>query len=269
MAFAKVSSVSLILVASFDSVFGDGGSAAARPDCCRLLDCGPARHSLAARHRPRVFAHMEIGLPGLTLRGGFSGDSGDDGEYGGYGHGRGGGSDGRGASSRGSRSIGGEGGWGGGVREGGSKGGSKGSRGGGGGERRIRGKDERREGKEGAVGKKGKQKREDRMKYMPKVVFLGQLPYTASKEDVEVFFTRNGFTNLQVRLLSDKKTKRSRGIAFVQFESADDAEKAIKMDHSLFMGRRIRIERTAAGGGNKEKRKGRVKRAKIEQDKKR
>lgn len=97
--------------------------------------------------------------------------------------------------------------------------------------------------------------------------FLGQLPYSATKVQIEAFLQRHAFTNFQVRLLTDKKTKQSRGIAFVQFDSADDADKAIKMDHSLFMGRRMRVERTAAGGGNKDKRKARVKRSKQEQEK--
>lgn len=153
MVVAESLPIILVFVASLASAFADGGWAAIAapyPHRCFLPD-RPLQHPLGAR--PRLWARIGLGLPGLTLRGGSSGDSGDDEDHGGGGFGRGKKRDGRGESSRGSRG-GGERGRSGGDRDGGRRGG--GERGGerkgarsSGGERRVRGKEERRGGGKG------------------------------------------------------------------------------------------------------------------------
>jgi len=104
-------------------------------------------------------------------------------------------------------------------------------------------------------------------KYQEKIVFVGQLPYDATKEQVENFFRRKGLDNFSVRMLTDKTPERAfRGIAFVEFRRAADASRALRLDHNLFGNRRIRVEKTATGGGNNQKRKGRLLRSKQKQD---
>ena len=107
-------------------------------------------------------------------------------------------------------------------------------------------------------------------KYHDKIVFVGQLPYDAAQEQIGDFFRRKGLDDFKVRMLTDKSPeKRFRGIAFVEFDRATDASRALRLDHHLFGNRRIRIERTATGGGNNQKRKGRLLRSKEQQEEER
>lgn len=67
------------------------------------------------------------------------------------------------------------------------------------------------------------------------------------------------------RLLTEKGTGRSRGIAFVEFDNEEDAERALQLDYTLMGDRRIRVEKTAKGKGNNEGRKDAISKMKEEQ----
>jgi RNA recognition motif-containing protein len=104
-------------------------------------------------------------------------------------------------------------------------------------------------------------------KFQDKIVFVGQLPYNATLTHIEHFFARKGLSNFKVRMLNDKSPERKfRGIAFVEFSKPADASKALKFDRHFFGDRRIRVERTATGGGNNPKRRGRLQRSKEQQE---
>eukprot|EP00960_Hanusia_phi_P046718 757991-Hanusia_phi.AAC.17 len=98
------------------------------------------------------------------------------------------------------------------------------------------------------------------------ILFIGQISYNATRDDLERFFSKHGFQDFTLRWLTDKKTRTNRGLAFIQFSHKNDLLKALKLDCSLFFGRRLRIERTASGGGNKLKRKNRIKQAKEQNE---
>lgn len=95
-------------------------------------------------------------------------------------------------------------------------------------------------------------------KYTQNIVFAGQLPFTATTVDVREHFAKHGVFNCKVRLLTDKKTKRSRGIAFVQVSSTKDMVAALRVHHTRLTGKMINVERTCGGGGNNEKRKAKI-----------
>jgi nucleolar protein 6 len=111
------------------------------------------------------------------------------------------------------------------------------------------------------------------------IVFVGNLPYDATKEQVERHFEKLG--TVSVRLSTDKATGRSKGFAFVEFDGYDKMKTCLKLyHHSMFNpqakdaidrsnagstkvtqeGRRINVELTAGGGGGKSE----GRRAKIE-----
>lgn len=87
-------------------------------------------------------------------------------------------------------------------------------------------------------------------------LFVGNLTFTATENDLQDHFTQAG-TVLAVNIMQDRTTGRSRGFAFVEMGSKDDAEKAISMLHQQdFQGRpltvneaRPREERPSGGGG--------------------
>ncbi|KAI0119710.1 hypothetical protein F4814DRAFT_413051 [Daldinia grandis] len=105
------------------------------------------------------------------------------------------------------------------------------------------------------------------------IVFVGNLPYTATPAQITAHFSAVHPTS--VRLLHDPRTRKSRGIAFVEFARYDHMKSCLKtMHHTTFTcaapgkagrpeERRINVELTAGGGGNTDHRKEKI-RAKNE-----
>jgi RNA recognition motif-containing protein len=87
-------------------------------------------------------------------------------------------------------------------------------------------------------------------------LFVGNLTFTATENDLQDHFAQAGVV-VSVNIMQDRMTGRSRGFAFVEMSTKEDAEKAIEMFHSKdFQGRpltvneaRPREERPPGGGG--------------------
>src|SRR5437899_7316648 len=87
-------------------------------------------------------------------------------------------------------------------------------------------------------------------------LFVGNLPFTATENDLQDHFAQAGAV-LAVNIMQDRATGRSRGFAFIEMSSPDDATKAISMFHQKdFQGRsltvneaRPREDRPPGGGG--------------------
>lgn len=108
------------------------------------------------------------------------------------------------------------------------------------------------------------------------IVFVGNLPYSATVADIEKHFSAVHPT--AVRLLHEKSNpNKSRGVAFVEFAGYDHMKTCLKTLHHSTMTcqgrdyhgrpkedeRKINVELTAGGGGNTDYRKERI-RAKNE-----
>lgn len=87
-------------------------------------------------------------------------------------------------------------------------------------------------------------------------LFVGNLPFAATENDLQDHFAQAGSV-LAVNVMQDRATGRSRGFAFVEMGSQEEATKAISMFHQKdFQGRpltvneaRPREERPGGGGG--------------------
>ena len=82
---------------------------------------------------------------------------------------------------------------------------------------------------------------------MPPVrLFIGNLPYQATEDDLRSHFSTVGEPTQIVRPL-DRETGRARGFAFVEYAERADAEEAIKrFDGQLFMGRPLAVSEARA-----------------------
>ena len=82
---------------------------------------------------------------------------------------------------------------------------------------------------------------------MPPVrLFIGNLPYQATEEDLRIHFAAVGEPTQIVRPL-DRETGRARGFAFVEYADRAVAEAAIKQfDGQLFMGRPLAVSEARA-----------------------
>jgi RNA recognition motif-containing protein len=63
---------------------------------------------------------------------------------------------------------------------------------------------------------------------------------------------------VSVRLLTDKHSGKSRGMAFVDVATPQQLVRALRLHHSRLQGRAINVERTVGGGGNNDKRKAKL-----------
>ena len=82
---------------------------------------------------------------------------------------------------------------------------------------------------------------------MPPVrLFVGNLPYQATEDDLRTHFSQVGQPTQIVRPL-DRETGRARGFAFVEYAERPLAEEAIKkFDGQLFMGRPLAVSEARA-----------------------
>jgi RNA recognition motif-containing protein len=68
-------------------------------------------------------------------------------------------------------------------------------------------------------------------------LFVGNLPYDTQEPELKELFTRCGGTQ-SVKVIKDKYTGRSRGFAFVEMTTADEAQKAIQDLNGVRIGER-------------------------------
>ncbi|KAL2474679.1 nucleotide binding [Abeliophyllum distichum] len=72
-------------------------------------------------------------------------------------------------------------------------------------------------------------------------LFIRNLPYTATEEELEEHFSKFGDVS-EVHIVVDKDTKRSKGIAYVLYALPESAARALEeLDHSIFQGRLLHI----------------------------
>jgi RNA recognition motif-containing protein len=77
-------------------------------------------------------------------------------------------------------------------------------------------------------------------------LFVGNLPYQATEDDLRTHFAQVGAPTQIVRPL-DRETGRARGFAFVEYAERSAAEEAIKrFDGQLFMGRPLAVSEARA-----------------------
>lgn len=77
---------------------------------------------------------------------------------------------------------------------------------------------------------------------MAKKLFVGNLPFTMTDADLTTIFSAHG-TVTSANVVIDKFSKRSKGFGFVEFESEEDAMKAMEaLNNSEQMDRNIAVK---------------------------
>ena len=88
-----------------------------------------------------------------------------------------------------------------------------------------------------------------------KKIYVGNLPWTATESELQELFETCGTVH-STAVITDRETGRSRGFAFVEMGSEEDARAAIEaMDGTELDGRALRVneaqEREQRGGGGR------------------
>jgi len=72
-------------------------------------------------------------------------------------------------------------------------------------------------------------------------LFVGNLSFQTGENDLQDYFAQVGAVT-SVNLMLDKMTGKSRGFAFIEYGSAEDAQSAIEQFHDKdFQGRKITV----------------------------
>jgi RNA recognition motif-containing protein len=72
-------------------------------------------------------------------------------------------------------------------------------------------------------------------------LFVGNLAYQTMENDLTEYFSQAGVVT-SVDLILDKFTGRSKGFAFIEFSSPEEANKAVEMFHNKeFQGRSLTV----------------------------
>jgi RNA recognition motif-containing protein len=88
-----------------------------------------------------------------------------------------------------------------------------------------------------------------------KKLYVGNLPFQASEEDLGNWFTQAGVSPSNITLVRDRFSGQPRGFGFVELNNDDDAARAIEaLNGHDFMGRNVvvneaRPPREGGGGG--------------------
>jgi RNA recognition motif-containing protein len=76
---------------------------------------------------------------------------------------------------------------------------------------------------------------------MENKLYVGNLPYTVTEDDLKTHFSQAG-TVTSVALIRDRATGRAKGFGFVEMATAEEAQKAISMFHGQdFNGRTLTV----------------------------
>jgi RNA recognition motif-containing protein len=95
----------------------------------------------------------------------------------------------------------------------------------------------------------------ERYDNMPKRIYVGNLPYSSTEDDVKDLFASYGPV-ASVHLINDRETGRPRGFGFVEMEDAAADQAIDALDRTDYGGRNLRVNearprepRGGAGGG--------------------
>ena len=88
-------------------------------------------------------------------------------------------------------------------------------------------------------------------------IYVGNLPFNMGEEDLKEIFEEYGEVS-SVKIISDKFTGRSKGFGFVEMDSDDEANNAIKeLNNAEVSGRNIKVNESkprpaeSRGGGDR------------------
>jgi cold-inducible RNA-binding protein len=92
-----------------------------------------------------------------------------------------------------------------------------------------------------------------------KKLYIGNIPYTCTDQDLAEWFTQAGHTAQSVSILRDRATGQSRGFGFVEIQNDEEADRAIAgLNGKAFMGRALVVNearppapRSGGGGGGR------------------
>ena len=84
-------------------------------------------------------------------------------------------------------------------------------------------------------------------RFEPRTLYLTNVSFKADKDVIRAFFNKGNCSGLKdIRIIRDLETGKSRGFAYIEFETDEDAEAALRMDKKPILGRAVKLRRSEA-----------------------
>lgn len=77
-----------------------------------------------------------------------------------------------------------------------------------------------------------------------KKLYIGNLSYDTTEGDLREFIEGKGITLTEIKIISDKYTGKSKGFGFAEFDSEEQAQKAIEaLNDQEYAGRKLTVNK--------------------------
>lgn len=73
-----------------------------------------------------------------------------------------------------------------------------------------------------------------------KSIYVGNIPYTATKEQISEIFSKYGEVK-SVKIILDKETKKPKGFCFVEMQDNEALQAISNLNNKEFLGRSLRV----------------------------
>ncbi|VDN37217.1 unnamed protein product [Gongylonema pulchrum] len=93
---------------------------------------------------------------------------------------------------------------------------------------------------QGSGGAAGGVSIEDKIEADSRSIYVGNVDYCSTAEELEAHFHGCGSVN-RVTILTDKYTGHPKGFAYIEFSDKEAVQTALALDESLFRGRQIKV----------------------------
>lgn len=75
-------------------------------------------------------------------------------------------------------------------------------------------------------------------------VYVGNLEYSVTEDDLKSFFEEKGITPKEITVIKDKYTGRSKGFGFVEVGSEEEIQKAVEtLNDQDLKGRKLKVSK--------------------------
>jgi len=77
-----------------------------------------------------------------------------------------------------------------------------------------------------------------------KKLYIGNLNYDTTEDDLKKFIEEKGITPMGIKIISDKYSGKSKGFGFAEFDTEEQAQKAIEaLNEQEYAGRKLTVNK--------------------------
>ena len=72
-------------------------------------------------------------------------------------------------------------------------------------------------------------------------IYVGNLPFDTTEDELQQFFASDSDSIVGINIITDRRTGRSKGFAFIELNSSEAMDFALKKDGEELQGRKLKV----------------------------